>query len=98
MRRLLTISGPVGSNHVILPGLPFPPRNERREKFMPDSSPAREPEIYVPTGDDRDPGAEAQMQMGKAHLDENNALHDPWFESAEHALSWTPDEPDEDVR
>lgn len=56
---------------------------------MPESPHA---EIFIPSAEDRDPEAEVQMQMGKAHLDANNALYDPWFESAEHALTWTPDQ------
>ncbi|HYF71374.1 MAG TPA: hypothetical protein VD864_01060 [Nocardioides sp.] len=52
------------------------------------TQPDEEPEIFVPSEDDRDPDAESTMHMGKVDEDPGNALHDPWFESPEQAQSW----------
>jgi hypothetical protein len=41
------------------------------------------PDIYIPEGDDHDPELAAVMQQGKADLDPNNDLRDPWFHTNE---------------
>lgn len=52
--------------------------------------------IFEPTEDDRDDEAEAQMQQGKADLDPENALYDPFFVSPEQAQEWRPGDTDEE--
>lgn len=58
---------------------------------MPDSPHPDQPEIFVPSESDQDPEAEAQMQQGREDLHPDNALYDPYFESPEAALRWSPD-------
>lgn len=84
---------------MVLPSGISPLAKGRRENTMPDSplpdqesSSSEEPEIFEPSGADRDPEAEAQMRQGREDLHPDNALYDPYFENPEDALRWSPDQ------